>query len=143
MIKSHISESELSESIDIESEEDEEEFDEGTEDSIDFGKIRARNIPCLQSICGKLRKNPKNERFSKNSISMISSGKSSTRASKIVHERQNSIYKNSFSMLGSFIAPKPKDIVRRTIYIDENNNIVHNGFRKSSHMGKLSIISLF
>ena len=119
---------ESSESADF----DEEMLDEPVEPS----HINARNIPVLQSFCKNLWKKPKQENYYKKpGSSLYSSIRGSTRASGSIG-RRNPRMKESV-MLGvknSFSKPNSPGHLRRTIYIDENNNIVDgfNRLRKQS-----------
>ena len=122
MDNSKMSFSELSESIDLEAE-----GEEVINEADDYERVRARNIPWLQSICNKLRMKPEKESYlTKQSMSMLSSAKGSTRASRIVSRNADSNWKDSSSVNGSMVVPKPPaaNLRKATIYIDSDNNIV-------------------
>lgn len=57
---------------------------------------------------------------------MLSSAKGSTRASRIVSRNADSNWKDSSSVNGSMVVPKPPaaNLRKATIYIDSDNNIV-------------------
>lgn len=70
---------------------------------------------------------PEKESYlTKQSMSMLSSAKGSTRASRIVSRNADSNWKDSSSVNGSMVVPKPPaaNLRKATIYIDSDNNIV-------------------
>lgn len=91
----------------------------------------------LQSICNGFRRKPDKESYvHKKSISMNSSIRGSTRASNVLRSKRGSKFKDSFSIRGSYISPDSREnITRKTIYIDDNNNIIYGG-TASSNMSK-------
>jgi hypothetical protein len=154
--------SELSESIDLDSdipEEDSFDIDNPGEDNSDFNSnFNARNMPCLQSICQKLWKKPAKETYGKSSnlgstlYSSIRGGFGNTSGKRSSGMRKSSI-RNALSrpsirarkskLNGSIMVGVQQSFskqispaLRRTIYLDENNKIVdHSRSRKASKRG--------
>lgn len=107
---------EYSESIDFEE-----------DDTNDNSVFDARKLPCLQSIAKRFKKKKVEETYaSKLSFSMLSSVKGSMRASRIHSKRKEPSLKDSLmvSQMGSFCQPSPSNHLRKTIYLDDRNNII-------------------
>lgn len=131
--------SDYSESLNLE--------EEVIDEPLDYNQINARNIPCLKSICKKLWKKPVQETYGSNLSTSIMSASlrgswrnSGSTSSKRVHPR----LKESLMVAkkDSFYQKPWSPMVRQTIYLDENNNIIRpNHSRKSSKMQNSSYAS--
>eukprot|EP00344_Euplotes_crassus_P004698 CAMPEP_0197010272 /NCGR_PEP_ID=MMETSP1380-20130617/53566_1 /TAXON_ID=5936 /ORGANISM="Euplotes crassus, Strain CT5" /LENGTH=359 /DNA_ID=CAMNT_0042432089 /DNA_START=724 /DNA_END=1801 /DNA_ORIENTATION=- len=110
----------MSESLDFDS--------DSADDDHHSNEIGARNMPFLKSFVNKIWKKPKNENYNKMSqvSTYLSSNHDSTRMSYSTRRKsRRGKVKDSLSVSGTKSFTKKLSSSRKTIYLDDKNNIVN------------------